>query len=76
MHDVRYRAPFDMRFVFNVTVNHMQRCITNSIEKTFNRIPEFEGDHEKSTEIFKTLAMLHSMRNQINQMALSIGEKK
>ena len=74
MNDVKYRAPFDMRFVYSVTLNRMHRCITNSIDKTFNRIPEFEGDVEKSTEIFKTLSMLHGMRNQLNQ--LMAGEKK
>ena len=75
MIDVKYKAPFDMRFVLSVTVNHMQRCITSSIEKTFNRIPEFEGDVDKSTEIFKTLAMLHGMRNKLNQI-ISTGEQK
>jgi len=74
--NVPYRKPFDQRFVFNVTVSHMQRCITNSIEKTFNRIHEFEGDPEKSTELFKTLGMLHSMRNQLNQMVANTGELK
>jgi hypothetical protein len=76
MIDVKYKAPFDMRFVLSVTIIHMQRCITSSIEKTFNRIPEFEGDVDKSTEIFKTLAMLHGMRNKLNQMVLTTGEKK
>jgi len=68
--------PFDMRFVLKVTVKHMQKCIDNSLAKTFNRINEFEGDHEKSTEIFKTLAMLHSMRNQLDSIVSKTGEAK
>jgi hypothetical protein len=52
----------------------MQRCITTSIDKTFNRIPEFEGDVDKSTEIFKTLAMLHNMRNNLNRLLSNTGE--
>ena len=63
-----------MRFVFKVTVKHMRKCIDNSIEKTFNRIQEFEGDVDKSTEIFKTLAMLHSMRNQLDLITDRNGE--
>ena len=72
--DVKHKVPFDMRFVFAVTVKHMQRCITNSIDKTFNRISEFEGDPDKSTEVFKTLAMLHGMRNQLNQIISDTGK--
>ena len=75
MNDVKHRAPFDTKFVISVTVHHMQECITTSINKTFNRISEFEGDVEKSTEIFKTLAMLHGMRNQLNQIVPNTGEK-
>jgi hypothetical protein len=73
---VPYKKPFDKRFVFSVTISHMQKCITNSIEKTFERIPEFKGDADKSTEIFETLAMLHSMRNQLNSIIANTGEQK
>jgi hypothetical protein len=74
MSNMQYSKPFDMRFVFKVTVRHMRKCIDNSLEKTFNRIKEFEGNVEKSTEIFKTLAMLHSMRNQLDSIVDRTGE--
>ena len=75
MSDMQYRKPFDMRFVFKVTVRHMRKCIDNSLDKTFNRIKEFEGNVEKSNEIFKTLSMLHSMRNQLDLITDQTGEE-
>jgi hypothetical protein len=40
----------------------MRRSIDISIRKSFDRMPEFNGDSEKRMEIMETLDVLHKMR--------------
>jgi hypothetical protein len=58
--------PFSMGYVLRTTAKHMRKSIDISIRKTFERIPEFDSNQEKSQEIFKTLAVLHTMRKQLD----------
>jgi len=58
--------PFSMGYVLRTTAKHMRKHIDISIRKTFERIEEFSGNQEKSDEIFRTLAHLHSMRKQLD----------
>ena len=44
----------------------MRKSIDISIRKTFERIKEFDGNQEKSQEVFNTLAHLHAMRKQLD----------
>jgi hypothetical protein len=60
------QKPFSMDYVLRTTAKHMRKSIDISIRKTFERIPEFADDQQKSQEIFKALASLHTMRKQIN----------
>lgn len=59
--------PFSMAYVLRTTAKHMRKSVDISIRKTFERIRDFDGNQEKSQEVFKTLGMLHSMRNQIDE---------
>lgn len=59
--------PFSMGYVLRTTAKHMRKSIDISIRKTFERIEEFAEDPDKSQEIFKTLASLHTLRNQLDQ---------
>lgn len=45
----------------------MRKSIDISIEKTFDRIAEFDGNQKKSEEVFKTLAALHGLRKQLEE---------
>ncbi|MDB4575347.1 hypothetical protein N9112_00125 [bacterium] len=63
-----YKRPFSMEYVIGVTARYMRRDIEMSIEKTLNRMPEYANDPEKSQEIFKTLSVLQSIKNQINEI--------
>ena len=56
-----------MEYVLRTTVKHMRKSIDTSIKKTFERIQEFDGNQEKSQEVFKTLASLHSMRKGLDE---------
>lgn len=58
--------PFSMGYVLRTTAKHMRKSIDISIRKTFERMTEFQNDTEKSSEVFKTLAMLHTMRKQLD----------
>ena len=58
--------PFSVGYVLRTTARHMRKSIDISIRKTFERIKDFEGDQEKSQEVFTALAQLHAMRNQLD----------
>ncbi len=60
--------PFNERFVLRVTLNNMRKAVDFSIKRTFARVPEFTEDPIKSTEVFRTLSTLHTMRNQLDKM--------
>lgn len=60
--------PFNERFVIRVTLNNMRKAVDFSIQRTFARVSEFTDNPEKSTEVFRTLSTLHTMRNQIDKM--------
>lgn len=58
--------PFSMDYVLRTTVKHIRKSIDISIRKTFERIAEFDGNQEKSQEVFRTLTALHAMRQSID----------
>ena len=60
------QKPFSTGYVLRTTAKHMRKSIDISIRKTFDRIPEFAEDKEKSAEVFKTLAFLHTMRKNLD----------
>lgn len=60
-----------MGYVLRTTAKHMRKSIDISIRKTFERLPEFTGDTEKSQEVFKTLAHLHDMRKQLDEFQVA-----
>lgn len=55
-----------MGYVLRTTAKHMRKSIDISIRKTFERVSEFGNNPEKSQEVFKTLAALHTMRKQLD----------
>jgi len=59
--------PFSMGYVMRTTTKHMRKSIDISIRKTFDRVAEFSKDPLKSDEVFRTLAHLHGMRNQLDE---------
>lgn len=61
------QKPFSMGYVLRTTAKHMRKSIDISIRKTFERVKEFEGNQEKSQEVFNTLAQLHAMRKQLDE---------
>jgi len=60
--------PFSREYVLATTVSHMQKCVDNSIRKTFDRVPDFMNDEVKSKEVFITLANLHAMKKDVNNL--------
>ena len=57
--------PFSMDYVLRTTTKHLRKSIDVSIKKTLDRIAEFDGDQVKSAEVFKTLAHLHKLKNDV-----------
>jgi hypothetical protein len=60
------QKPFSKDYVLRTTAKHMRKNVDVSIQKTFERIAEFDGDVEKSREVFDTLAELHQMRKRLD----------
>lgn len=66
--DQKADRPFSRGYVLRTTAKHMRKSIDISIRKTFDRMPEFVNDPKKSAEVFETLAMLHGMRKQLDEL--------
>ncbi|WP_396189860.1 hypothetical protein [Flavobacterium sp.] len=60
------KKPFSMGYVLRTTAKHMRKSVDISIRKTFERVAEFDGNKEKSQEVFQTLSALHQMRKQLD----------
>lgn len=67
--------PFSCGYVLRTTTKHMRKSIEISIRKTFERIAEFADDQQKSQEVFKTLATLHSMKKQLDEFQINNPEE-
>ena len=59
--------PFSIEYVISATKKHMLKSIDISIRKTIKRIAEFEGDRDKSEEVFRTLSELDGMKKQLEE---------
>ena len=59
--------PFSIEYVISSTKKHMLKSIDISIRKTITRIAEFEGDRDKSEEVFRTLSELDGMKKQLEE---------
>ena len=66
--------PFSMGYVLRTTAKHMRKSIDISIRKTFERVAEFSEDKDKSSEIFKTLSYLHTMRKNLDDFQANYTE--
>jgi hypothetical protein len=58
--------PFSTGYVLRTTAKHIRKSLDISIRKTFERVAEFDGDQEKSKEVFITLGLLHKMRKNLD----------
>jgi len=67
--------PFSIGYVMKTTVKHIRKDLNISIDKTFARIKDFSGNQEKSEEVFETLALLHSLRKQVDDFQFQNKEK-
>jgi hypothetical protein len=66
--------PFSIGYVLRTTAKHMRKSIDISIRKTFERGEEFKECPEKSTEVFRTLSILHQMRKQLDDFQAANSE--
>jgi hypothetical protein len=71
---IKLDKPFSQSYVLRTTAKHMRKSIDISIRKTFERIKDFDGNQEKSKEVFETLAKLHSLRSKIEDFQLQHQE--
>jgi len=70
----KQEKPFSMGFVLRTTAKHMRKSIDISIRKTFDRVEEFEGNREKSEEVFRTLSFLHTWRKELDDFQATNSE--
>lgn len=62
------QKPFDRGFVLEITKRHMLRDAETSIEKTLDRVSEFEGNGVKSQEVLRTLSQLHQLKQLVENI--------
>lgn len=74
MEDTRIK-PFSQGYVLRTTAKHMRKSIDISIRKTFERIKDFDGNVEKSKEVFNALSVLHNLRKQLDDFQLSFKDE-
>lgn len=67
--------PFSQGYVLRTTTKHMLKSVDVSISKTFERIAEFDGNQQKSQEVFRTLSMLHTLRKAIDDFQSEYKEE-
>jgi L-lactate utilization protein LutB len=60
--------PFSNDYVIRETLRHMQQSVAISTQKTIARLPEFQGQPDKITEIMTTLASLGKLNSMIEQI--------
>jgi hypothetical protein len=53
-------VPFSTSFVMSVTLEHMNKSLEISIDKSLKRLPEFEGEPKKGIEIMETISALQA----------------
>lgn len=58
--------PFSLEYVMRTTLKNVRKSVDISIRKTVERIAEFDGNLEKSQEVFRTLTALHAFRRSID----------
>lgn len=63
-----------MGYVLRTTAKNMRKSIDISIRKTFERVSEFSDDRDKSSEVFKTLSLLHTMRKNLDDFQASYSD--
>ena len=66
--------PFSMGYVLRTTAKNMRKSIDISIRKTFERVSEFSDDRDKSSEVFITLSLLHTMRKNLDDFQASYSD--
>jgi hypothetical protein len=66
--------PFSEGYVLRTTTKNMRKAIDVSIRKTFDRIAQFDGNTEKSQEVFKTLSKLHMLKKTLDDFQLAHQE--
>jgi hypothetical protein len=65
MKDIHMNKPFSSDYVIRETLRHMQQSVAISTQKTIARLPEFQGQPEKITEVMTTLASLGRLNSMI-----------
>lgn len=63
--------PYSKAYVLSTTCKHMRKSVDISIQKTLSRISEFDGNQQKSQEIFETLAILHNLKKQLDDFVMA-----
>lgn len=65
MNDKKRLRPFSLEYVMLRTLTNMLERINFSIDKTFERMPDFADNPEKATEVVMTLSELHKFRRML-----------
>jgi hypothetical protein len=65
------KPPFSRSFVMRTTLKHMKRSVEISINKSFERLKDFDNDSATGREIIETLSVLHTLNKILDEFQLN-----
>ena len=65
------KPPFSKSFVMRTTLRHMKKSIEISINKSFDRLKDFDSDSLMGKEIIETLSVLHTLNKIVDEFQIS-----
>lgn len=61
------KPPFSRSFVMRTTLRHMKKSVEISINKSFERLKDFDNDSQVGKEIIETLSVLHTLNKILDE---------
>jgi len=67
--------PFTYSYVIKITIKNMMECVSKSIDKTYERIPELADNRQASNDIFLALATLQRIKLVLIELENTYSKK-
>jgi hypothetical protein len=61
------KPPYSKSFVMKTTLHHMRKSVDISVNKSFDRLKDFDNDSDTGKEIIETLSVLHTIKKMLDE---------
>jgi hypothetical protein len=65
------KPPYSKSFVIKTTFHHMRKSIDISVNKSFERLKDFDSDSDTGKEIIETLSVLHTIKKMLDEFEIN-----